>query len=86
MGPSLRIPGVPTFPAGSRSGILGIRRIPEDEVGPEWNPNPEFTSSSSSTSDIYQVKDARIGHIMELREWGVNGHVNSTKEYMRFFL
>ena len=82
MGPSLRIPGVPTFPAGSRSGILGIRRIPEDEVGPEWNPNPEFKSSSStsSTSDIYQMKDTRIGHIMELREWGVNGHVNSTKE------
>ena len=29
-----------------------------------------------NTSDIYQVKDARIG-FMEVRKYDVNGHLNS---------
>jgi hypothetical protein len=66
MGPSLRIPGVPTFPAKSRSGILGIRRIPEDEVGPEWNPNPEFTSSSSIGGPVEKMSFFQIVHMTKV--------------------
>jgi hypothetical protein len=31
-------------PVGTLSRILGIWWIPENEVRPEHNPNPEFTS------------------------------------------